>query len=156
VDQLAMLADTSRRAYEPHAPVFWRPAAKAIELHRPWLAGLVEDESAGTFVHEGADGGLDGFIVATLVPSPPVYEPGGESAQIDDFVVTPPDRWVTVGAELLRTATAWAAERGAVQVVVVCGHHDEVKRQLLRDSGLFVASEWFTAPLAPERTPSAE
>ena len=149
VDQMALLADTKRREYHPHAPVFWRPAGHAIDVHRPWLAKLVEDDGVGTFVHEVADGNVDGFLVITLVPTPPVYDPGGRSSLIDDFVVTPPERWPTVGASLLGLATAWARAHGAVQVVVVCGKHDEAKRSLVRESGLQVASEWFTTPLAP-------
>jgi GNAT superfamily N-acetyltransferase len=141
------LADTARRSYEPHAPVFQRPAADAREVHRPWLTQLVESPGAGTFVHEDADGAVDGFAVITTVPAPPVYDPGGPSSLIDDFAVSSPDRWATAGAALLEAATGWARERGAVQVVVVCGPHDGPKRALLRDAGLYVASEWFTAPL---------
>lgn len=79
------LADQARREYEPHAPVFQRPAHNAREVHRPWLS--------------------------------------------------------------LTAAKAWAKERGAAQVVVVAGPHDGPKRAVLQDAGLYVASEWFTAPL---------
>jgi GNAT superfamily N-acetyltransferase len=101
----------------------------------------------GTFVHEDSEGGVDGFAIITTVIAPPVYDPGGLSSLIDDFVVSSPDKWVTAGAALLHAASDWARERGAVQVVVVSGPHDEPKRAALRDAGLYVASEWFTAPL---------
>lgn len=151
VAQMALLADVSRREYEPHAPVFQRPAPDALEVHRPWLAKLVDDPDVGTFVHEGDDGALDGFLVITVVPPPPVYDPGGQSSLIDDFAVSP-GRWVTAGAALLQLATDWAREHGAVQVVVVCGPHDAAKRELLQGAGLYVASEWFTKPLPAPST----
>ena len=144
---MAELADDKRHEYEPHAPVFQRPAANALETHRPWLAHLVESPEAGTFVHADPDGDVDGFVVITTVPAPPVYDPGGLSSVIDDFTVSSPEKWVTAGAALLVAAKAWARERGAVQVVVVAGPHDKPKRAVLEDAGLFVASEWFTTPL---------
>lgn len=98
-------------------------------------------------MHEDSNGDVDGFVIITAVSAPPVYDPGGLSSLIDDFVVSSPDKWVTAGAALLDAATAWAREQGAVQVVVVAGPHDRPKRAVLRDAGLYVASEWFTAPL---------
>jgi GNAT superfamily N-acetyltransferase len=147
VERMIDLADEARRQYEPHAPVFQRPAANAREAHRSWLSQLVEDSDAGTFVHEDSAGTVDGFAVITTVPAPPVYDPGGLTSHIDDFAVSSPERWVTAGATLLDAATTWARERGAVQVVVVAGPHDGPKRAVLQDAGLYVASEWFTAPL---------
>lgn len=149
VERMVGFADDARRHYEPHAPVFQRPAAGARETHRPWLSQLVENPEVGTFVHEGSDGLVDGFVIITTLPAPPVYDPGGLSSLIDDFTVSAPDKWATAGAALLEAARAWARERGAVQVVVVAGPHDEPKRAVLRAAGLYVASEWFTAPLGP-------
>jgi hypothetical protein len=147
VERMVELADGTRREYEPHAPVFQRPAANAIEAHRPWLSHLVENSEVGTFVHEDSDGDVDGFAIITIVPAPPVYDPGGLSSLIDDFAVSSPEKWVTAGASLLDAARVWARERGAVQVVVVSGPHDGPKRAVLQDAGLYVVSEWFTAPL---------
>ncbi|MGD9959448.1 hypothetical protein [Nocardioides sp.] len=151
VERMVELADSTRRAYEPHAPVFQKPAADAKDVHRPWLSRLVDNPEAGSFVHDDSNGDVDGFAIITTVPAPPVYDPGGLSSVIDDFVVSSPDKWVTAGASLLAAATAWARERGAVQVVVVSGPHDGPKRAVLQDAGLYVASEWFTAPLASTR-----
>ena len=147
VERMVDLADASRREYEPHAPVFQRPASDARDVHRPWLATLVESPNVGAFVHEDSDGDVDGFAIITTVPPPPVYDPGGLSSLIDDFAVSSPDKWVTAGAALLEAATAWARHRGAIQVVVVSGPHDQPKRAVLQAAGLYVASEWFTAPL---------
>jgi hypothetical protein len=45
-----------------------------------------------------------GFLIATLIPAPPVYDPGGRTCLIDDFVVIPAANWLTTGVELLRTS----------------------------------------------------
>ena len=147
VERMVELADDMRRDYEPHAPVFQRPATNAKDAHRPWLSRLVEDPDVGTFVHEDSDGEVDGFAIITIVSAPPVYDPGGRSALIDDFAVSAPDKWKTAGAALLDQATAWARESGAVQVVVVSGPQDGPKQAVLEGAGLHVASQWFTAPL---------
>lgn len=147
VERMVDLADRARRQYEPHAPVFQRPAADAWEVHRPWLLRLVENGDVGTFVNEGPDGVVDGFVVITTLPAPPVYDLGGLSSMVDDFAVASPEAWATAGAALLEAATTWARQRGAVQVVVVAGPHDGPKRAVLQAAGLYVASEWFTAPL---------
>ena len=147
VERMADLADSQRRRHEPFAPTFQRPAANATEVHSPWLAHLVEDPDVGTFVNEDESGGVDGFVIVTVVPAPPVYDPGGATSLIDDFTVAAPGLWHTAGAALLVAAQGWAGERGAAQLVVVSGPHDAPKRALLHDSGLYVASEWFTTPL---------
>jgi hypothetical protein len=89
---------------------------------------------------------LTGFLIATLLPAPPVYDPGGLTCQIDDFAVVAAASWLTTGVQLLRTGLAQAARRGAVQAVVVTGHLDQAKRQALRASGLELASEWWVTP----------
>ena len=147
VERMAKLADEKRREYEPHAPMFQRPAADALKTHQPWLAHLVESPEAGTFVHDDPDGDVDGFVVVTTLSAPPVYDPGGLSSVIDDFTVSEPEKWATAGAALLDAARTWARQRGAVQVVVVTGPHDEPKRAVLEAAGMYVVSEWFTTPL---------
>ena len=36
-----------------------------------------------------------------------------------------------------------AKQKEAVQVLVVCGHHDEPKHQFLKNMGLSIVSEWY-------------
>ena len=146
---MADLAELKREQYRTHAPVFYRPTSGAKELHAPFLASQIADaERHVALVHEASDGHVDGFLIATLVHAPPVYEPGGLTCLVDDFTVETPDLWASAGRELLEEATRLAAERGAVQSVVVCGPQDDPKRSLLVGSGHTVASEWFTRPFA--------
>jgi len=82
-----------------------------------------------------------------LIPAPPVYDPGGLTCLVDDFVVREPEAWDQVGASLLRAVNQLARERGAVQTVVVCRRLDEAKRATLADQGLTVVSEWSVVEL---------
>lgn len=110
VDAMTEMAGARREQYAGYQPAFWRPAANAERLHRPYLARLVDDQDVITLVSE--DSGLfTGFVIALLADAPGVYDPGGRTCQIDDFAVTP-DRWATAGPVLLRSAIEQAAERG--------------------------------------------
>jgi hypothetical protein len=147
LDVIVALSDDKRRQYEGQARIFYRPAPNAAAVHRPWLARLIEDGSVATFVHESDGAEVDGFVIVTLVSPPPVYDPGGPTCSVDDFVVATPSLWASAGRDLLSSASIWGREQGAVQMVVVCGPHDAPKRQMLQEAGLEVASEWFAAPL---------
>ncbi|WP_371301486.1 hypothetical protein [Nocardioides sp.] len=129
--------------------MFQRPATNAAKVHQPWLANLVEDAEVGTFAGmEAADGSVDGFVIITTLSAPPVYDPG----VCPRSSTTSRSAHLTVGRPPgLPFSTQRQAGRacGAVRVVVVRGPHDQPKRDLLKAAGLFfVASEWFTVPLA--------
>ncbi|HEY5987183.1 MAG TPA: hypothetical protein VIV12_12535 [Streptosporangiaceae bacterium] len=144
---MTALATVRREQYARYQSLFWRPAADAQDKHRPYLASLVASSEIITLVSEEA-GQLTGFLIATLTQAPPVYDPGGLTCLIDDFVVVPAGKWRTTGAGLLRAGLAEAARRGALQAVVVTGHRDQPKRRVLRSCGLEVASEWWVTPQA--------
>jgi len=142
---MATLAAIRREQYARYQPLYWRPAAGVQDKHRAYLASLVASDKVITLVSDDA-GQVTGFLIATLTPAPPVYDPGGLTCQIDDFVVAPATKWPATGAELLRAGLAEAGRRGAVQAVVVTGHLDQPKRQALRACGLEIASEWWVTP----------
>jgi hypothetical protein len=146
VRRMADLAAQGRESYAVHAPVFHRPHTDARARHEPWLMELVGNPEQITLVSE-SDSDLDGFVIGSLVRSPPVYDPGGLTCVIDDFIVERPDLWATVGRELLEGAAEVARAQGAAQTVVVCGPVDGPKRTMLIESGHIVASEWFTRSL---------
>jgi GNAT superfamily N-acetyltransferase len=147
VDAMTAMASDRRSRYARYQPVFWRPAANAEQAHRPYLAKLVDDQDVITLVSEES-GTVLGFLIATLVGAPAVYDPGGRTCQIDDFVVAP-GRWVTTGVHLMRSAIEHATERGAIQAVVVTAHLDQDKREALRLYGLSIASEWWVTSWLP-------
>lgn len=147
IPSLVELSDQRRQQYAQYQPVFWRPAADAREQHEPFLPSLLTRDNVIALVHERADGAVDGFVIATLVPAPPVYDPGGQTCGIDDFCLAEPADWAITGKRLLADAMAEAKARGASQVVVVCGHLDQPKRAILAAAGLAIASEWYVRPL---------
>lgn len=146
LEAVAALCDARRQAYALHQPVFWRPAADAAEVGRAFLAEQVTRENALAAVHE-TDGAVDGFVLASIVDAPPVYDPGGRTCAIDDFAVRDPAAWGHVGRELLAYVAPLARARGAVQCVVVNGAHDTAKAAVLRGLGGTVASEWYVLDL---------
>ncbi len=152
VTAMTTLAAFRREQYARYQPLFWRPAVGAQDKQRAYLASLVASDEVITLVSEGA-GQVTGFLIATLGPAPPVYDPGGLTCQIDDFVVAPAAKWPTTGAELLRAGLAEAGRRGAIQAVVVTGHLDQPKRQALHACGLEIASEWWVTPQALPQCP---
>ncbi len=147
VGAIAAMASARRSQYARYQPVFWAPAPGAEELHKPYLAKLVSDENVISMVAEES-GTLTGFVIAMIVGAPAVYDPGGRTCQIDDFVVAP-GRWESTGRLLLQAALERAADRGAVQAVVVVANLDADKREALRASGLSIASEWWVTSTLP-------
>ena len=141
VAAIAAMAARRRLQYSSYQPVFWAPAPNAEEVHTSYLAALVADEGVISLVSESS-GELTGFVIASVGDAPAVYDPGGRTCMIDDFVVEP-GRWNSAGAQLLQAAIELAAGRGAIQAVVVAGHLDHEKRDALRACGLSIASEWW-------------
>ena len=148
VDAIVALMSERRHLYEQFEPRFWRVAENVDAVHRPWLEFLVADESVVSLVAE-VDGAFAGFVIATIGPAPPVYDPGGLAAMIDDYAVVG-DTWETTGRALLDAVTERVRERGVAQVIVVCGHRDAAKRSALQHAGLSLASEWYTGPTEGE------
>jgi GNAT superfamily N-acetyltransferase len=146
VPRLVELSEQKRIEYERYQPTFWRKAADSREKQTPFLAHQIRRENVIALVHDlGAE--IDGFVIATLMPAPPVYDPGGLTCLIDDFAVAEGSAWQSIGAALLHEVRREAAARGAVQAVVVCGHRDVPKREMLAGSGFTIASEWYATEL---------
>lgn len=151
VDAIAALAEIRREDYEQAQPQFWRRAVNAVEVHRPWLAQMVRDPNVISLVANSVDRGLTGYAFGTVVPSPPVYAPGGPTGLIDDFQLRDPGEWAVLGVELLAAARQRLAALGVAQIVVVCGQHDQPKREALDLAGLSLASEWYVQPISAHR-----
>src|SRR3712207_6165929 len=146
ITAMVELSERKREQYARFQPVFWRKATDSRERHTTYLAGLVARGQHLALVSEAA-GALDGFLIAAPRPAPPVYDPGGLTCLVDDFVVADEARWDDVGSALLRRAGEEARRRDAVQLVVVCAHLDAPKRAMLASAGFSVASEWHVRPL---------
>src|SRR5690349_5167843 len=112
------LAEQRRAQYARYHPRFWNPAPDARRAQARYFAQLFEAPEVLTAVCV-QETQLIGFLIARLVPAPPVYQPGGLTCLIDDFCAGSPDRWNIVGRPLLEHAYAEARQRGATQAVVV-------------------------------------
>ena len=144
VERMADLADLKRTEYERFSPTFWRKAEGAKEGQTAFFRTLFERPNVIALVWD--EGKITSFIIGSVVPPPPVYDPGKNVCVVDDFVVADPEMWLTVGAALLNAVRERADGLGAQLSVVVCGHLDEPKRAMLRDNGFSVASEWYVNP----------
>lgn len=146
ITSIVALADVKRIAYQGYSPVFWRKAPQASSSHAAYVRRLLDDDQIIALLAE-EDGDIRGFILASMTHAPSVYDPGGPVCIIDDFTVASPQEWTTIGVSLLQAAQEQAKGRGAVLSVVVCGHQDQPKRQMLQHAGLSIASEWYVNPL---------
>lgn len=142
VPDMVELSEQKRVQYQQYQPTFWRKAATSREVQTLFFERIVQDTTITTLVHVH-DGNINGFVIARVVPVPPVYDPGGLCGNIDDFCVASGEDWQTVGKKLLDAAVLELKQKGAVFVVVVCGHADEQKRAMLFHEGLTIASEWY-------------
>jgi hypothetical protein len=91
--------------------------------------------------------GILGFVIGRLMPAPEVYNPGGPTLRVDDFCVQSENLWETVGTQLIEAIKKTAKDKGTVQIIIVCGAHDNLKRRFLLNNNLSVASEWFTGSI---------
>jgi GNAT superfamily N-acetyltransferase len=147
VGSMLDLADAHRRLHAGFHPRFHHPASAAREAQGPFFEKLVSAESHIVLVSQSDEGGIDGFLTGQLAPPPPVYDPGGPGCIVDDFALSRPEAWSTVGRRLLDELRLLARERGAVQVIVVCAPEDEPKRAMLAGAGMVVVSEWHQGEL---------
>lgn len=138
------LAEVRRDQYQAYEPRFWRKSARAAEMSGLWFTHLFAKPDVVALVAV-EDDVVQGFIIGAEQPAPPVYDPGGRTALIDDFVVSEGGRWGDVGAALLAACREAFRARGFAQVVVVGARQDAPKTEFLEASGLSLASTWWTA-----------
>ncbi len=142
LDAIEELAEMKRAQYAAYQPRMWNPAVEAKEKHAAYLKDLISAGKVIALMHE-CGGNVDGFLIGDVRPAPPVYDAGGLTCVVDDFMVERED-WEGAGVALLNEALRIAKTRGASQLIVVCGHRDEAKRAMLKRRGLSIASEWYT------------
>lgn len=140
------MTEQARRRYQKFQPTFWHKAPKSAGMTEQFFTKLLTEP--GTFFLVAVEGDRRlGFVIARKFPSPPVFDPGGDTYLIDDFHVVDPQHWLTTGEALLSHATTLIHEHGAVQIVVTCADRDLAKAEMLRRSQLTIASNWWTKPL---------
>ncbi|WP_395711387.1 N-acetyltransferase [Reyranella sp.] len=140
------LAERSRRLLHKHQPTLWRKAANSAAATETSFVELLSEP--GTYFLVALEGRqLQGILVARKFPGSPVFDPGGDTYLIDDFCMLEPHLWLTVGEALLSHVSTLIHEHGGVQILVVSADRDLGKAEMLRRSGLAIATNWWTRAL---------
>lgn len=84
-----------------------------------------------------------GYASAIVIPTPPVYDPGGPTCLVLETGMAPAAQWTAAGPALWQALQNAAAQQGAVQYVVICAASDHAKQAALFAAGLTIASEWY-------------
>lgn len=138
VPRVLELGEQKRRQYATYSPVFWRVSPLPRETFALFMQGQVGDAQNVALAHEQA-GRVDGFVLTN------------GRGTIDDFAVSAPELWPTLGADLLLAAGAAAQGRGIKSLLVVCGHGDKPERAMLAAKGLALATDWYVKPILPKK-----
>jgi hypothetical protein len=147
IDAVVAIIETRRRQYQKLQPTFWRKAEDSAASTKTFFTKLIGEPDTYFLVSvEGRQ--ILGFLIARKFVAPPVYAPGGDTWLIDDFAVSEPRYWLTIGEALLSHVSTLLHEHGAAQIVVVCAERDLAKAEVLRRSDLTIASSWWTKPLS--------
>ncbi|MDF1749290.1 MAG: GNAT family N-acetyltransferase [Alphaproteobacteria bacterium] len=140
------LAEARRVEYQNYEATFWKKAENSAISTLRWFETLFSDDQNVAYVAID-DAVVVGFIIAREFPTPPVYDPGGATALIDDFCVASKNRWKDIGAALLQETKLELCRRGFAQIVVVGAAKDLAKTEFLNETGLSLASTWWTTAL---------
>ncbi len=146
IQSMVELSAAFRERLEDYEPTFWRRHPDADQVQFQWFGLLLDDELHRVVVSVGDDGRIEGFIIARAMEAPPVYQPGGRTCMIDDFV------WSTsaVAEALVSEIQRWAADAGCCQMVIVTPAADSERRTLLEQFGLHRTSEWWMSQISTE------
>ncbi len=145
IENMVILSYAKRRDYEKAQPQFWRYAEGAEVSQTEWFQELLNKDDH-IFLVAKSQSQVIGFIIGRIVIPPEVYNPG-LTLMVDDFCVSHSSQWSTVGSKLLTELKRRAQEKGAQQVLVVCGAHDQPKRHFLQGLSLTAASEWYVGKI---------
>ena len=139
---MVSLIEAHRVQLKEWQPRFWNPAPGAAEMSKQWFGHLISQTRNLGLVHE-SDGTIDGFLIATIVPAPPVYDPGGLTCLIDDFAVASDDLWPSVGEALVQYASGWSKENGASQTVIITPMAHNEKMAFVENRRMTPSASWW-------------
>jgi hypothetical protein len=138
VDWMVDLSHQKRLAYSIVHPNFYKMAKNSDEVQKGYFLDELPNKDVIALTYREKQG----FIMGKIINPPDVYD-SGLTLMIDDFCVANDSLWMIIGKALLDECQKIAKEMGAVQVLVVCGDHDQQKSRLLKDLNMKIASNWF-------------
>ena len=146
IEAAVALAERSRRQLHKHQPTLWHKAANSTVATKTLFTELLTEP--GTYFLVALEGSqLQGILIARKFAAPPGFDSRGDTYLIDDFWMLEPHLWLTVGEALLSHVSTLIHEHGGVRIVVVAADRDLAKTEMLRRSGLGIASNWWTKSL---------
>lgn len=143
LDAIVALSSGFRDKLQALEPTFWKRHSDADSGQRAWFAILLGDENHHLAVSQNQSATIDGFVIARAGGAPPVYDPGGATCMVDDFV------WETqaVAQALIEEVRRWATTKACTQLVVVTPAADAERKATVEDMGLHPTSEWWSGPI---------
>lgn len=140
IHSMVALSHQKRLLYEKAQPLFWRYAKGAEDVQSQWFEELLKKDDYILLLAE-LNEEVVGFIIGQIIKAPEVYAPPGLTLVVDDFCVST-SFWDDIGTQLLNKIKLLAKIKGARQIVVVSGAHDQCKGKFLKNQGLCVVTEW--------------
>ena len=141
ISAMVQLSHQKRLYYEQAQPQFWKYSEGAEDVQTKWFEELlIRDDYI--ILTAKSEQHILGFIIGRIIPCPEVYA-AGLTLLIDDFCVESPSLWGSIGVALIEEIRTAAKAKNVAQILVVCGHHDEQKREFLKKLELSIASEWY-------------
>lgn len=117
----------SQARLEVMNPVFWKAHPDAPARFEAWMHKSLTLEDRAMFVAMEA-GAVVGYLIAQVVPAPPIYA-SQVAGLVDDFFVL--DERADLRAALLEAGEAFLRSREVVGCAVMCAVKWEAKREFL-------------------------
>lgn len=137
------LSRIKRMSYEKTHPIFWKWGGEEGESCQiEWFKELVGNNAEYICLTAESSHQVKGFIIGAIINAPKVYKPGCQTIMVDDFCVDG-DNWKIIGNALIEAMKKEMDKRSIKQLVIVCGSHDDAKRDFIESTGLLAASYWY-------------
>ena len=139
ISWIVSLSYEKRLNYSLVQPDFWKMANNSNKIQSKYFKKEIMKKNVIALCHKNNLG----FIIGQLIEPPEVYD-AGLTLMVDDFCVKSTDSWTTIGKELLEEAISVGKQKGAKQILIVCGNHDKQKQNLLKQMNLNTVSKWYS------------
>jgi ribosomal protein S18 acetylase RimI-like enzyme len=146
MDAVVAIIESQRKQYQKFQPAYWHKAEDSAETTKALFAKALGEP--GTYFLVSVEGRqILGFLIAHKVAPPAVFATRGDTYLIEEFAVSEPQHWLSIGEALLSHGSTLLHEHGAAQIVVTCADRDLAKTEVLRRSDLTIASNSWTKTL---------
>mgnify|MGYP001799395727 CR=1 FL=1 len=142
INQIVELLETRRSELETWAPKFWKKSPKSAAISSAFFKTLLEDPNVTVLVAQD-EAAIVGCLQYRPTFVPPVYEPGGTTWMVDDFVVSAND-WDGVGKAMLSELEARTIDETDGQLIFPVPKKDDAASGFFETAGLMPTTVWWT------------